>query len=186
MQSENKTKKANIKGLQDTRLQFQFTIFKTKLLQIPIPQKFCGDWQLCYATSHTQTKKTTVKTIQLSVSLVFHLLLPHFSSLYFVLFSFSCNQNSSLPILTQRQMKRAFSKSSFASSWDELFTSQSAFVFKHINPLGLPGLFCLILSADSSFLQMLLFCVNRGKYNLLPSSELPHAQLHALTAGHGK
>lgn len=82
--------------------------------------------------------------------------------------------------------KGLFSKSSFASSWDELFTSQSAFVFKHINPLGLPGLFCLILSADSSFLQMLLFCVNRGKYNLLPSSELPHAQLHALTAGHGK
>lgn len=32
----------------------------------------------------------------------------------------------------------------------------------------------------SSFLQMLLFCVYQGKYNLLPSSQLPHAQLHAL------
>lgn len=103
-----------------------------------------------------------------------------FCALYFVLFSFSCNQNFSLLVLSQRQMKRMLQQI-FLCTLMRWALRQPASVFKHINPLGLPGLLCLIL-VGSSFLQMLLFCVKQGKYNLLLSSQLPQAQLHALNS----
>lgn len=96
MQSENKTKQnktANTKGFQDTRLQFRFKIFRT-FCKYQIPQEFFGGWHLCYVTSHTQPRKNTVKTTTAFYFSCFQFVPPSlFCTLYFVLSSFSCNQN---------------------------------------------------------------------------------------------
>lgn len=87
-------KKANTTGFQNTRLQFRFKIFRT-FCKYQMPQDFSGGWHLCYVTSHTQTRRNTVKTTTAFYFSCFPFVPPSlFCTLYFVLSSVSCNQNS--------------------------------------------------------------------------------------------
>lgn len=162
---------ANTKRFQDTRLQFRFKIFRT-FCKYQIPQEFFGGWHLCYVTSHTQTRKNTV--LQLSISLVFNLSLTHF----FALFILSYLVFLAIKIFSQGQMKRTFQKIFLCILMRWGLHQPASLRFQTHQPfrasrIVLPDSFC--------GLQMLLFCVSQRKYNLLPSSQLPHAQLHALS-----
>lgn len=120
-------------------------------------------------------EKTPWKLLQLSISLVFNLSLPHFSALFILSYLVFL----AIKIFSQGQTKRTFQQIFLCILMRWALHQPASLRFQTHQPfrasrIVLPDSFC--------GLQMLLFCVSQRKYNLLPSSQLPHAQLHALSS----